>query len=86
MYFIYGRKNCSWCNAAKAILNDNAILFTYKDIEKDIDARMEFFEFFPFAKTVPQILLETPNDGDHEYKRIGGYEDLRQWLKPSTTK
>lgn len=40
----------------------------------------EMRSHFPLARTVPQILLETPDDGDHESLRIGGYEDLMKYL------
>lgn len=78
MFIIYGRDNCSWCDAAKALLNDNAFVYTYKNIETSKEDLEAFRRDFPNAKTVPQILFD--------YNQIGGYEDLRKWLKPSTTK
>lgn len=72
MTIIYGRDNCSYCEAAKNLLDRKGYKYIYKNIEKDTEALAAFKRDFPHAKTVPQIL--------HEYNRIGGYTELTQWL------
>lgn len=64
---IYSKENCSYCDMAKKLLDNKSIPFNEYKIGKDL-SRDRFFEIFPFAKTVPQILF----DG----VVIGGYTEL----------
>lgn len=70
---IYGKQNCSFCNAAKELLTEKAIPFDYLDIEKDPKNRADMFTRAPEGiRSVPQIFV------DGEY--VGGYTDLRAKL------
>jgi glutaredoxin len=78
-YTVWGRPNCVWCKEAKKLLEYYFIEYEYKELTPDNMG--EFNYMTGFAKSVPQIIKHTPNDGDHEFKLIGGYEDLKNWLK-----
>ena len=84
MYKVYGRNNCQWCKAATDLLDRHEVKYEYYNIEEDPKALADFKWIFFGAKTVPQILVTTPNDGDHEYKIIGGYTELVEWRKHFT--
>lgn len=78
MFKIYGKENCSYCVAAKALLTRKGFDFQYYTIVPKIndsnDITLEQFkELFPEAKTVPQI--------QHNGTYIGGYEDLVKYVK-----
>lgn len=81
MFIIYGQPNCIWCERTKNLLDDLNIEYEYHNITYDRERQWEFLSYFPGRKTVPAILLLTPNDGDHTHLSIGGYEDLVKYLK-----
>jgi glutaredoxin len=69
---IYTKDFCIWCDRAKDLLNSHSIDFNEINISDD-DTRIKFYENIGNnVKTVPQIFI----DGE----RIGGYQDLREWL------
>lgn len=69
---IYTKDFCIWCDRAKGLLNAHSIEFNEIDLSDD-DTRIKFYENIGNnVKTVPQIFI----DGE----RIGGYQDLREWL------
>ena len=69
---IYTKDFCIWCDRAKDLLNSHSIDFNEINISDD-DTRTKFYENIGNnVKTVPQIFI----DGE----RIGGYQDLREWL------
>ena len=72
MIEVYGRTNCNWCVAAKQILNEKGINYRYINVGEDIGID-EVKELFPGVRTVPIVAV----DG----KRIGGYEELKQYLE-----
>ena len=72
MLDVYTRPTCIWCIRAKELLNSKGIPFKNLDINDD-EFRKELKEIAPGIKTIPQIF----KDG----KRIGGYEDLVEYLK-----
>jgi glutaredoxin len=72
MIEIYGKHNCNWCVAAKQILNQHGINYRYMNVGEDIGIN-EITEMFPGVRTVPIVVV----DG----KRIGGYEELREYLE-----
>lgn len=78
MFEIYGRKNCSWCDAAKALLERKGLSYSYLDIEENERYRDIFKHFWPEAKTVPQI-LHWKNEPS-KFELIGGYTELEQYL------
>lgn len=82
MYEIYGRNNCQWCDAAKALLERKGLKYTYHNIEENSKALSEFKFMFPNAKTVPQIVTGVYD----QVTIIGGYKELEQWLNQSTQK
>ena len=72
MIEVYGRPNCNWCVAAKQLLNEKGINYRYLTVGEDIGID-EVKEAFPNVRTVPIVAV----DG----KRIGGYEELKQYLE-----
>jgi glutaredoxin-related protein len=77
MYILFGHNNCAWCSVAKNELDKRNLPHRFENIYED---STEFLQYFPFAKAVPQVVLLTPNDGDHEYMIIGGYPELMKHL------
>ena len=69
---MYTRPTCIWCIRAKELLNSKGIPFKNLDINDD-ELRKELKVKAPGIKTIPQIF----KDGN----RIGGYEDLVEYLK-----
>ena len=73
-YKLYTKDNCPWCVKAKELLNNLGVqykeLYYDKDFTKD-DLRALIGPNLPL--TVPQIFVK-----DH---RIGGYEDLVEYLE-----
>ena len=72
MLDVYTRPTCIWCIRAEELLNSKGIPFKNLDINDD-ELRKELKVKAPGIKTIPQIF----KDG----KRIGGYEDLVEYLK-----
>ena len=72
MLDVYTRPTCIWCIRAKELLNSKGIPFKNLDINDD-ELRKELKLKAPGIKTIPQIF----KDGN----RIGGYEDLVEYLK-----
>ena len=72
MIEIYGKHNCNWCVAAKQILNQHGINYSYMNVGEDIGIN-EITEMFPGVRTVPIVVVDV--------KRIGGYEELREYLE-----
>ncbi len=68
---IYSGPGCSYCEAAKALLDEWGMPYTEHDVA-DPTVLAEFHARLPRVKSIPQIFF----DGDH----IGGYEDLRMKL------
>ena len=69
---IYTQNSCVYCEAAKEEFNSRNWSYTVKNIAED-EHRETLFEQLPNAKTVPQIWI---ND-----THIGGYNELKKWLK-----
>jgi len=72
---VYGRPNCNWCVAAKQILNQYGMNYSYSIVGEDIGIN-EITEMFPGVRTVPIVVV----DG----KRIGGYEELKAYLEETS--
>lgn len=64
---IYGQRNCSFCVKAIEYCKAGSWRFVYRDIV-DPATRLEMFQRFPAAATVPQIFI-----GDFH---VGGYSEL----------
>lgn len=65
---IYGRDDCRYCAAAKALCERRGLRFDYRDMTRDPELRQELEARRPDFKTVPQVFL-----GNHA---IGGFDDL----------
>jgi glutaredoxin 3 len=68
---VWSKYNCSYCEQAKALLNQKGIVFEERKIG-DGYTREDLLEAVPTARTVPQIFL----DGE----LVGGYTELRAKL------
>lgn len=75
MFEIYGKNNCSFCDQAKAMLEERGLGYYYYNIEGEARSYLpEFKDKYPGVTTVPQI---SAPDGTY----IGGAKELREWLK-----
>ena len=69
---LYTKDQCIWCDRAKGLLNAYSIDFVEFDLSND-EKRLKFYENIGNnVKTVPQVFIDD--------KRIGGYQDLKEWL------
>ena len=69
---LYTKDQCIWCDRAKGLLNAYSIDFVEFDLSND-EERLKFYENIGNnVKSVPQVFIDD--------KRIGGYQDLREWL------
>ena len=69
---LYTKDQCIWCDRAKGLLNAYSIDFVEFDLSND-EERLKFYEKIGNnVKTVPQVFIDD--------KRIGGYQDLKEWL------
>jgi glutaredoxin len=71
MIEIYGKPNCPFCVKAVNLCKMRQLEHTYKSLGTDY-SREELLEWFPGARTVPQIKIRGEN--------IGGYNDLEEYL------
>jgi len=69
---LYTKPGCIFCNRAKDLLESTGHTYEEIDLSKDLEARKQLMDKYPFVKTVPQIFL-LAEDGE---KHIGGYIDL----------
>lgn len=67
MIRIYGKEQCSFCDAAKRLLDQHGIAYEYSQLGLDF-TKEELSNIAPHARTFPQIFLDEIN--------IGGYQDL----------
>ena len=68
---IWSKYQCSFCDQAKALMNQKGILFEERKIG-DGYTKEDLLEAVPTARTVPQIFI---ND---EY--VGGFTELKEFL------
>lgn len=66
---IYGKPNCPFCDAAKRLLEQKQLPYTYKQLNVDF-TREDIMALNPNARTYPQIFV----DGEV----IGGYDQLKE--------
>jgi len=69
---LWSKYDCTFCDQAKALLNQNGIEFEERKIG-DGWTKEELLESVPDARSVPQIFL------DGEY--IGGFAELKKRLE-----
>lgn len=74
MITIYTKENCPWCVKAKELMNNLGMKYTEKKLNVDF-TREELRELVPepLPLTVPQVFIYK--------KRIGGYEDLEEYVE-----
>ena len=69
---LYTKDQCIWCDRAKGLLKAHSIDFVEFDLSNN-EERLKFYENIGNnVKTVPQVFIDD--------KRIGGYQDLKEWL------
>lgn len=74
MFIMYSKNPCPWCTKAKALLKDCGL--KYEEYILGVDYQKSDLEALlpPNTRlTVPQVFLYN--------KRIGGYEDLAEYLE-----
>ena len=69
---VWSKYNCTFCDQAKALLKQHAIVFEERKIG-DGYTKEELLEAVPTARTLPQIFL----DGEH----VGGFAELKKRLE-----
>ena len=71
---IYTKDNCSWCVKAKELMNNLGVRYEEKKLGVDY-TRDDLKELLPdtLPLTVPQVFVYN--------KRIGGYEDLVDYIE-----
>jgi glutaredoxin 3 len=75
MIEVYGKTNCTWCVAARQILNERGINYKYYSLGEDYG--IDFIqENFSGVKTVPIVVV-------HGF-RIGGFEELKAYLEETS--
>lgn len=65
---IYSRDGCVYCDMAVSLAKSKNMEMVVLKLDRDYEVE-DFTARFPYAKTVPQIIL----NGEH----IGGYQDLK---------
>lgn len=70
-WIVYGHEQCPWCVKVKELLSARGVPFSYVNVRENEWAKALLVD--QGLKTVPQVF----RDG----LRIGGYEDVAQWLE-----
>jgi glutaredoxin len=77
MYLVIGRKNCSYCDLAKDLLDSRNISYVYKDITTGDNVEDTIWKNFLVneleVKTLPQI-----------FNLTGGYTELFSEIMPNS--
>ena len=72
---LYTKKNCSYCDYAKNLLEHNKVQYNALVLDEDF-TRENLIELFPNAKSFPVIVVDGFN--------IGGYDELKMILEQKT--
>jgi glutaredoxin 3 len=75
MINVYGKPDCTWCTAAKTLLDLKNIPYNYYSVGEDVGIDY-IIENFSGVRTVPIIQV----NGTH----IGGYDDLVKYLEDTS--
>jgi glutaredoxin len=78
MILVYSKDSCPYCDMAKRLLSEKAFVWKEQKIGRDIQME-EFSSMFPNQRTVPLIMVT--EEGDGFTNKIGGYEDLVEYIK-----
>jgi glutaredoxin 3 len=70
---IYSQKNCPACTMSKALLKNRGYTVTEVLVDSSPEAKQQFFQKIPNARTVPQIFV----NGTH----LGGLKELQEYLQ-----
>jgi len=70
---VYGKEDCTYCVAAKNLLDSKNMPYTYYDVGVETHLKDQIIERSGGYRKVPQIYI------DNEF--IAGYDGLRDWLK-----
>lgn len=73
---IYSKKNCPYCDWAKALLDNKKVSYLEIFVDQDAEKLSEMIQRSNGRRTVPQIFI---ND-----KGIGGFDDLSALDKAGT--
>lgn len=71
MIKIYGKPNCSFCVAAKQLLNNRGVAYDYLELGSDFTVE-EIRALAPGAQSFPQIFNDSV--------LIGGFQDLQRQI------
>ena len=74
MFEVYGTSSCHYCAMARELLENWGKEYNYIDIGDSVELTKAFLTKFNDTRTVPQIV-------DDQGYHIGGYTELREWLK-----
>jgi len=72
MIEIFGKPQCPFCVQAQQFCENRGLEYTYKSLGKDY-TKEELLEWFPEARTVPQIRINGT--------AIGGYDKLSSYIE-----
>jgi len=72
MIEIYGKPQCPFCDKAKNLCETRGWKYTYKSLGTDY-SREELLEWFPGARTVPQIKVHGTT--------VGGYDAFTKYIE-----
>jgi glutaredoxin 3 len=75
MINVYGKPDCTWCVAAKKLLDDRSIAYNYYSVGEHVGID-HIMENFPGVRSVPIVQI----NGKH----IGGYEELKQYIEETS--
>lgn len=81
MFIVYSKPNCPYCDQAKALLERRGEPYEVvmldvgqqKKPDQKYITKIQLFEKFPNARTVPQIVKTNDLNVGH----VGGYNELR---------
>lgn len=79
-FTVYSKDNCAYCQRAKTLLEINSFGYDEIKLGRDIerDALIEAIQYYGHGNTMPMIIAED----DHGNKeRIGGFNELSEWIK-----
>ncbi len=69
-YTVFSKKNCSFCDRAVNLIEDNDHVVVIKKIDEDQASFMEMRDKAPTMRTMPVVFVDD--------QLIGGYADLVQ--------
>ena len=72
MILIYGKPNCPFCERAKALCEQRNFDYEYKTLDEDY-TKEQLLEWFPGARTVPQIVVNGV--------KVGGFEQFTKYIE-----